>query len=122
MTAGPRVDIDGTARLAATMAASRAAIERLTPTGSLAALAAIARARAPRRRGDLAASVTTNRAPGVGTIAVTARHSWPVHSGVPSLRMPARPFLTKAGAAGTPALLADYTTQLRAALALIKGA
>lgn len=68
----------------------------------------------PTRSGALAGSVTTRATPDGAEVAVTARHAWPVHSGVRRGPRPraARPWLRRAAEATAAALPDTASTWL----------
>lgn len=73
-------------------------------------LAADAARRAPRLTGRLRSSITPTRTPTGVTVGTSVSYGAPIHFGVPSRNIPARPFLTDALRASEDQIVKAYAT------------
>jgi len=118
------VEIVGATRCAATLNVAAARLGRLDDAARTSSnvIATTARLRAPKRTGRLAAAVAPSPQGSDARVRVPVRYGWPVHSGVPSLGQPARPFLSTAAAATEPVWVGAYARNVEHVMSQVKGA
>lgn len=119
-----RVHVYGAENLAATLDAAAPRMDRLGAQARTAAAITLAAAHglAPRRTGQLAASLGVT-AWSRNTFAVTSSRVYAgvVHWGWPARSIPANPFVTEAAQSTEPAWLRRYATHVEATLDTVKG-
>lgn len=115
------VQVDGADRCAATLRAAGASLGRTGPPARVAAegIGRQARARAPRRTGRLASSITVASEADGATVGTSLRYAPYVNFG--TRYVAARPFLTAAAERGEPLALAAYEKSVNQALSRVKG-
>lgn len=82
-------------------------------------LASVARVRAPRRSGTLAASTTPHVFAGGVSVFSPVRYFWPVHSG--TSRTPAQPYVAEAIRDSEDRILRIYDDEVEQVLARVRG-
>lgn len=117
--------VEGATRLQATCLAAASDLDAGLPhaarsSGSLVAVQA--RARAPRRTGRLAASITSRTEQSGAVVGTSLDYATPVHQGVPARGIGARPFLRDAAQAAQPVVVATYAGDVRRVVSQVKGA
>lgn len=117
------IRIDGSGRLASTLAAAARKLADFATPNSAAARTAASRAKAiaPRRTGALAGSIraTGSRRVGMITAGAGLRYARPVHWGARGV--PARPFLSIAAQGTEGSWIKNYETHVDDALDTVKG-
>lgn len=123
MSRSAGIELEGAARFRRTLRQAGRDLETLDGAHSTAAdtVAGKARSLAPRRTGTLAGSISGTREAGAATITATAGHARPIHAGVPSRGITARPFLTDAARQTQPRWLSVYAAAVDKALTRIRG-
>ena len=113
------IEVHGADNLRRTLRQARRDLEDLDPAPETSArlIAGQARTLAPRRTGTLARSITGHS----GEVTATARHARPIHAGVPSRGITARPFLTDAARQTQPRWMSVYAAALNHAIRRIRG-
>ena len=119
------VRIDGSSRLAATLAAAARDLADFSTPNKAAARAAASRAKsiAPKRTGALASSIraTGNRRVGMITAGSGIGYARPVHWGAPGRGIPARPFLSIAAQGTEGTWIQTYEQHVDDVLSDVKG-
>lgn len=85
-------------------------------------VAGAARGLAPRRTGTLAGSISGDGDRATATVTATAGHARPIHAGVPSRGITARPFLTDAVDQTETRWVAVYRGAITDAVRKVRGA
>ena len=124
MSGAQAVELVGGERCQATLdVASKRLGDLSSPAAKASATVAVAaRARAPRLTGALIASTAPAAEGNNAAVRVGVRYGWPVESGVPSRRIPARPFVAEATEATEPLWTTYYSGQVDKVIGEVKGA
>jgi len=124
VSGGARVEVVGGPRCVATLNVAATRLGRLTDGSRRASdvIASTARLRAPKRTGRLAASIAPSPQGSTARVRVPVRYAWPVHSGVPSLGQPARPFLANAAELTEPVWVEGYRRNVEQVMSKVEGA
>ena len=124
MAAGKvKIDMDGQDRLARTLKVAGDDLEEMTTAHGAAAgiMASAVSARAPRRTGRLASSVSATTDKGA-VVNVTAPYAGPIHWGWQTRGIPENRWATEAARATEPDWIGEYDKAVKAALGKVKGA
>lgn len=123
MSPSRRVEVEGGARLSATLARASAAVGHLERPNAAAGGVVVnaARGNAPHRTGRLASSLTA-RPSGTGTtVGSTLPYAAPIHWGWPAHGIEPNPFAANAAQTTETRWVAEYARHVDSALAGVKG-
>lgn len=123
-SSGPAgIQVEGMNTLRRTLRRAAADLDDLTDAHTRAATitARAASSLAPRRTGALASSLRPSGAATEARVVSSLRYATPVHAGVPSRNIPARPFLTTAAADTQSRWLTVYEAALEQAIQKVRG-